>query len=227
MPTPKRGPRLGSGPSHQRHLLAGLATELFRHGRIRTTVSRAKMLRPYAEKLVTKAKKGDLAARREVLKTVHDREVVAHLFDDIAPRFADRDGGYTRILKLGPRAGDNAPMALIELVVRADESAAEVIEERKVARSRGLFGRRRRKEALVVAELDHDDHEGHDHGDLMVDDDELDGLPDVPDAGDLDEVLDAPDEAAAEASDAAAVEAKAIEAEDDADDSPPPESRTP
>ena len=116
MPTPKKGPRLGSGPDHQRLMLSTLASQLFIHEGINTTEAKAKLLRPYAEKLITKAKKGDLAARREVLKDIPDRDVVALLFHEIAPRFSERPGGYTRILKLGPRKGDGAPMARIELV---------------------------------------------------------------------------------------------------------------
>lgn len=116
MPTPKKGPRLGSGPDHQRLMLSTLAKQLFIHERIDTTEAKAKALRPYAEKLITKAKKGDLAARRDVLKDIPDRDVVALLFHEIAPRFTERQGGYTRILKLGPRKGDGAPMARIELV---------------------------------------------------------------------------------------------------------------
>ena len=116
MPTPKKGPRLGSGPDHQRLMLSTLAGQLFIHEGINTTEAKAKLLRPYAEKLITKAKKGDLAARREVLKDLPDRDIVALLFHEIAPRFSDRPGGYTRILKLGPRKGDGAPMARIELV---------------------------------------------------------------------------------------------------------------
>jgi large subunit ribosomal protein L17 len=144
MPTPKRGPRLGGGPAHQKHLLAGLASDLFRHGRITTTEAKAKALRPYAERLITKAKQGDLHARRQVLSKLHDRDVVAYLFEDVAPRFADRNGGYTRILKLEPRKGDGARMALIELVEQGTAAGEEVIEEAKQGRMRGLFGRRRR-----------------------------------------------------------------------------------
>lgn len=147
MPTPKRGPRLGGGPAHQKLLLANLASELFRHGRIKTTLAKAKALRPYAERLITKAKQGDLHARRQVLAKLRDRDVVAYLFEEVAPRFADRNGGYTRILKLGPRRGDNAPMALIELVEQGAESGGETIEDAKQSRSRGLFGRRRRRAA--------------------------------------------------------------------------------
>ena len=106
MPKPKKGPRLGSNPGHQKLLLSTLAAQLFTHEAIDTTEAKAKTLRPYAEKLITKAKKGDLAARREVLKDIPDRDVVAHLFHEIGPRFEDRQGGYTRILKLGPRKGD-------------------------------------------------------------------------------------------------------------------------
>jgi len=116
MPKPRKGPRLGSGPSHQRLLLAGLAAQLFIHGGINTTEAKAKAVRPLAERLITFAKRGDLAARREVLKVIPDRDVVAKLFHEIAPRYADRPGGYTRILKLGQRQDDGAPMARIELV---------------------------------------------------------------------------------------------------------------
>ena len=116
MPRPKKGPRLGSGPAHQKLMLGGLAASLFTHERVKTTEAKAKALRPVAEKLITFAKRGDVSARREVLKVVPDRDVVHRLFADIAPRFAERPGGYTRILKLGPRKGDGAPMAQIELV---------------------------------------------------------------------------------------------------------------
>jgi large subunit ribosomal protein L17 len=150
MPTPKRGPRLGGGPAHQRHILANQASDLFRHGRITTTQAKAKQLRPYAERLITKAKRGDLASRRAVLGQLRgDRDVVAYLFDEVAPRFADRNGGYTRTLKLGPRQGDNTPMVIIELVDRGVVSGDEVIEEAKAGRSRGLFGRRRKATAEV------------------------------------------------------------------------------
>jgi large subunit ribosomal protein L17 len=120
MPTPKKGPRLGSGPAHQRLMLNGLAAQLFVHERINTTEAKAKAVRPVAEKLITFAKKGDVAARREVLKQITDRDVVHKLFSEIGPRYAERSGGYTRILKLGPRKGDAAPMAMIELVESAE-----------------------------------------------------------------------------------------------------------
>ncbi|MEV0592099.1 50S ribosomal protein L17 [Nonomuraea cavernae] len=116
MPKPAKGARLGGSPAHERLILANLATDLFRHGRIRTTVTKAKRLRPVAERLITKAKKGDIHNRRQVLTVVKDKGVVHHLFTEIATTFAERPGGYTRITKIGARKGDNAPMAVIELV---------------------------------------------------------------------------------------------------------------
>ncbi|OBF05519.1 50S ribosomal protein L17 [Mycobacterium sp. 852002-10029_SCH5224772] len=116
MPKPTKGPRLGGSSSHQKALLANLATSLFEHGRIKTTEPKARALRPYAEKLITHAKKGALHNRREVMKRIRDKDVVHVLFEEIGPFFADRNGGYTRIIKVEPRKGDNAPMAVIELV---------------------------------------------------------------------------------------------------------------
>src|SRR3954465_9905282 len=116
MPTPKKGARLGGSPAHQKLMVSNLATALFEHGRITTTETRARVLRPVAERLITKAKRGDLHNPREVLKTIRDKSVVHTLFTEIAPTFAERPGGYTRITKIGPRKGDNAPMAVIELV---------------------------------------------------------------------------------------------------------------
>jgi large subunit ribosomal protein L17 len=116
MPKPTKGPRLGGSSSHQKAILANLATALFEHGRIKTTETKARALRPYAEKLITHAKKGTLHNRREVLKKIRDKDVVHNLFAEIGPFFADRKGGYTRIIKVEARKGDNAPMAVIELV---------------------------------------------------------------------------------------------------------------
>jgi large subunit ribosomal protein L17 len=116
MPTPTKGHRLGGSAAHQRHILANLATALFQHGRITTTEAKAKRLRPVAERLITFAKRGDMHARRHVLTVVTDKGVVHQLFTEIAPEFSERDGGYTRITKIGPRKGDNAAMAVIELV---------------------------------------------------------------------------------------------------------------
>ncbi len=116
MPTPTKGARLGGSPAHQRHMMANLATALFEHGKITTTEARARRLRPLAERLITFAKRGDLHARRQVLTVLTDKNVVHTLFADIGPSFASRDGGYTRITKVGPRKGDNAALAVIELV---------------------------------------------------------------------------------------------------------------
>ena len=131
MPTPTKGGRLGGSAAHQRLILANLATQLFEHGRIVTTETKAKRLRPLAEKLITKAKRGDIHARRLVLTTVRDKGVVHTLFTEIAPSLADREGGYTRITKVGPRKGDNAPMALIELV-------SESVEESRKANAKSV-----------------------------------------------------------------------------------------
>ncbi|KUP95667.1 50S ribosomal protein L17 [Thermobifida cellulosilytica] len=125
MPTPTKGPRLGAGPAHERLMLANLATSLFRHGRIKTTEAKAKRLRPYAEKLITLGKRGDLHARRLVLTKITDKSVVHELFTEIGPRYENRNGGYTRITKIGPRKGDNAPMAVIELVEALPAKAAK------------------------------------------------------------------------------------------------------
>jgi large subunit ribosomal protein L17 len=128
MPTPTKGPRLGGGPAHERLILANLATALFEHGRITTTEAKAKRLRPLAERLITKAKRGDLHARRQVLAVIRDKSVVHELFTEIGPRYAARAGGYTRITKVGPRKGDNAPMAVIELVEALTVQQAAVTE---------------------------------------------------------------------------------------------------
>jgi large subunit ribosomal protein L17 len=133
MPTPTKGPRLGGSPAHQKRMLANLATELFRRGRIQTTETKAKRLRPLAEHLITKAKRGDLHARRRVLTVVKDKDVVYQLFEHIAPRYGNRPGGYVRIVKTGPRQGDSAPMAVIELVEEL-QVAATTAPARKTAR---------------------------------------------------------------------------------------------
>lgn len=116
MPRPRKGPRLGDSPANEAHILANLASSLISEGKIKTTLPKAKAVRPLAEKLITKARRGDLHARRTVLKTITDVGVVTKLFDEVAPRYAERPGGYTRITKLGPRRGDGAEMAIIELV---------------------------------------------------------------------------------------------------------------
>jgi large subunit ribosomal protein L17 len=135
MPKPTKGPRLGGSSSHQKALLANLATSLFEHGRIKTTEPKARALRPYAEKLITHAKKGALHNRREVLKKIRDKDVVHALFEEIGPFFADREGGYTRIIKVEARKGDNAPMAVIELV-REKTVSSEADRARRVKASK-------------------------------------------------------------------------------------------
>jgi large subunit ribosomal protein L17 len=140
MPTPPKGPRLGGGPAHERLILANLATSLFEHGSITTTETKARRLRPLAERLITKAKRGDLHARRQVLSVIKDKGVVHVLFEEIGPRYAGRPGGYTRITKIGPRKGDNAPMAVIELVepmtvAQAAVGEAEAATKRSVKES--------------------------------------------------------------------------------------------
>jgi large subunit ribosomal protein L17 len=135
MPKPTKGPRLGGSSSHQKALLANLATSLFEHGRIKTTEPKARALRPYAEKLITHAKKGTLHNRREVLKKIRDKDVVHALFAEIGPFFADREGGYTRIIKVEARKGDNAPMAVIELV-REKTVTSEADRARRVKASK-------------------------------------------------------------------------------------------
>jgi large subunit ribosomal protein L17 len=140
MPTPTKGPRLGGGPAHEKLIISNLARALFSEGRIRTTEAKAKRLRPQAERLITFAKRGDVASRRQVLTVVRDKAVVHTLFAEIAPRFADRQGGYTRILKLGPRPGDGAPMVLIELVEQGEAERPSGDAEDGGRRRR--FGRR-------------------------------------------------------------------------------------
>lgn len=132
MPKPTKGARLGGSSSHQKAILANLATALFEHGRIKTTETKARVLRPYAEKLITHAKKGDLHNRREVLKKIRDKDVVHALFEEIGPFYADRNGGYTRIIKVENRKGDNAPMAIIELV-KEKTVTSEADRARRVA----------------------------------------------------------------------------------------------
>jgi len=136
MPTPTKGPRLGGGPAHERLILANLSTALFEHGRITTTETKAKRLRPLAERLITFAKRGDLSARRRVMTVVRDKSVVHTLFTEIAPQMAERNGGYTRITKVGNRKGDNAPMAVIELVREAYSPKQATVKEAEAATKR-------------------------------------------------------------------------------------------
>lgn len=160
MPTPKKGPRHGGSPKHHNMIVANLATELFRHGRIKTTKSKAKTMQPVAERMVTFAKRGDLHARRQVLTVIRDKDVVHKLFADIGPAAAERNGGYTRITAIGPRKGDNAPMALIELVDIIESPGGES-DLTEAPRRRWSLRRRRnnmsraardREEAILAAE---------------------------------------------------------------------------
>lgn len=149
MPTPTKGPRLGGGPAHERLMLANLATSLFEHRRITTTETRAKRLRPLAERLITFAKRGDLHARRRVLTVVRDKSVVHELFTEIAPMMAERNGGYTRITKIGPRKGDNAQMAVIELVQEPVSPKQATVREAEKATKRAATKKAEPKAAPV------------------------------------------------------------------------------
>jgi len=171
MPTPTKGPRLGGGPAHERLMLANLATALFEHGRITTTEAKAKRLRPLAERLITFAKRGDLHARRRVMTVVRDKSVVHTLFTEIGPQYAGRPGGYTRITKIGPRKGDNAPMAVIELV---EPMLEQVVAEATGATKRAAKEQAKAAGAPVVVETVVDevieDADGNVVEEIIVDD---------------------------------------------------------
>jgi large subunit ribosomal protein L17 len=158
MPTPTKGRRLGGSPAHERLILANLATALFQHGRITTTEVKAKRLRPFAERLITKAKQGTLHARRQVIGVVRDRDVSTKLFDEIGPQFAARPGGYTRIMKTAPRRGDAAPMAIIELVEPMPEPPAPAEPGRRRARKAA----RQESVAVLAGEADESPEETDD-----------------------------------------------------------------
>jgi large subunit ribosomal protein L17 len=180
MPTPTKGHRLGGSPAHERHILANLATALFQHGRITTTEAKARRLRPVAERLITFAKRGDMHARRHVLTVVTDKGVVHQLFTEIAPEFSERDGGYTRITKIGPRKGDNAAMAIIELV-RGEPVAAK--PRRRARRTEPATAEAPATATAVaetdeapVADLDDTDVDDADVDDTDVDDTDVDDV---------------------------------------------------
>jgi large subunit ribosomal protein L17 len=199
MPTPTKGHRLGGSPAHERHILANLATALFQHGRITTTEAKARRLRPVAERLITFAKRGDLHARRHVLTVVTDRGVVHQLFTEIAPQFSERDGGYTRITKIGPRKGDNAAMAVIELV-RGEPVAAK--PRRRARRADTRAAAPATATALAEPEVEDEAPEVEDEAPAVV----TREAPEVPEEGepeDVDEIADEAeaDEAEAEADD--------------------------
>jgi large subunit ribosomal protein L17 len=211
MPTPKKGPRLGGSPAHQRAILANLATSLFEHGSITTTEAKARMLRPFAERLITKAKRGDLHNRRQVLAVIRDKTVVHVLFTEIGPRFAERPGGYTRITKIGPRKGDNAPMAVIELVEaeftpRAQTSAPAGGSAKKAA------------PAAATAEAESETTDETTEAAASTDDTEATEAEDVSEAdvAETDEAQQPADEAAADEEPASESEREA-EASDEAD----------
>ena len=157
MPTPTKGPRLGGGPAHERRILANLATSLFEHRRITTTEAKAKRLRPLAERMVTFAKRGDLHARRRVMTVVRDKSVVHFLFTEIAPAMAERQGGYTRITKIGPRKGDNAPMAVIELVMEPVSPKQATVREAEKATKKAAAPKKASAKAAPAEEAPADE----------------------------------------------------------------------
>ncbi len=195
MPTPTKGHRLGGSPAHERHILANLATALFQHGRITTTEAKARRLRPVAERLITFAKRGDMHARRHVLTVVTDKGVVHQLFTEIAPEFSERDGGYTRITKIGPRKGDNAAMAVIELVrgepvaAKPRRRARRTTPEAPAAASAAAATAEAEADAEVdeAAEASAADAETQDVEDVLDDDAEVDDADADADADDEDE----------------------------------------
>jgi large subunit ribosomal protein L17 len=210
MPTPTKGHRLGGSPAHERHILANLATALFQHGRITTTEAKAKRLRPVAERLITFAKRGDLHARRHVLTVVTDKGVVHQLFTEIAPEFSERDGGYTRITKIGPRKGDNAAMAVIELV-RGEPVAAKPRRRARradtTAAAAGTAAAGTAAAATAVAEPEAEADEAPEAPEARV-------APEVPEEGEPEDTGEIADEAESDEGEAADAEAD-DEAEDE------------
>jgi large subunit ribosomal protein L17 len=200
MPTPTKGARLGGSAAHQKHMLANLATALFEHGKITTTEARARRLRPYAEKLITFAKRGDLHARRQVLTVVSDKSVVHTLFTEIGPSFAERDGGYTRITKIGQRKGDAARMAVIELVTE-EATAAKPRRRTRRATEAGTPAA-----AAVVTEAEVTDAEATD---AEATDAEADETPEVEDGTEVTDSAEGDEADDADADDPAADDAKA------------------
>ncbi|WP_163540685.1 50S ribosomal protein L17 [Occultella kanbiaonis] len=197
MPKPTKGPRLGGGPAHERLILANLAQSLFEHQSITTTEAKAKRLRPLAERLITKAKRGDLHARRQVLAVLSRKDVVHTLFADIAPAMAEREGGYTRITKIAPRKGDNAPMAVIELVTEPVSPKQATVREAEAATKRDVKEKATEAKAAEATTDEADDVDG----DAVAEDtatDEADEADAVEEAADADEADAADDEAPAE-----------------------------
>jgi large subunit ribosomal protein L17 len=219
MPTPTKGHRLGGSPAHERHILANLATALFQHGRITTTEAKAKRLRPVAERLITFAKRGDLHARRHVLTVVTDKGVVHQLFTEIAPQFSERDGGYTRITKIGPRKGDNAAMAVIELV-RGEPVAAKPRRRARRADPTPAAGATATATATAAAAAATAVAEPEaEAAEAVTDEAPLREAPEVPEEGEAEEIDDLADVAESDENDDDA-EADDAESEDDADPRP-------
>jgi large subunit ribosomal protein L17 len=218
MPQPKKAARFGGTPAHHNMILSNLATELFRHGRIRTTHAKAKAVQPLADRMVTFAKRGDVHARRQVLRVIRDKDVVHKLFADVGPVFADRQGGYTRVLKLGPRKGDAAPMALIELVEGVSVGGQGALEEEP---RRRWSLRRRRGGSLSAGALRRQEERaaGLDADEEPVDEPVAEEEPEAPLADDYPEDTTEADPAEVEARLAAEEEAEAA----DADDAEPPD----
>jgi large subunit ribosomal protein L17 len=221
MPTPTRGRRMGGSSAHQRHILANLATALFEHGKITTTEAKARRLRPYAERLITFAKRGDLHARREVLTVVTDKGVVHTLFTEIGPRYATREGGYTRITKIGPRKGDNAPLAVIELV--AEEATATPSRRRRARRAPAPEPRASRSRTAAAAPAQADAPEDVTEQDTVSEDTEAeDTAPEDAEAEDTtpedvatEEAAPADEQAGEAAPEAVAADTEDAEAEDE------------
>jgi large subunit ribosomal protein L17 len=219
MPQPAKGARLGGGPAHERLILANLATALFEHRRITTTEAKARRLRPVAERLITKAKRGDLHARRQVLSTIRDKTIVHVLFTEIGPSYANRDGGYTRITKIGPRKGDNAPMAVIELVEPLPE---RVVTEATSATRRAARDAETRPAAPVAVPTQAEGAQPEPAGATPVEPVEQEAFDRAAQAqaaaaaGDVDAALDAADAAEA-AAEEAGTEAAEVAAEAAAD----------
>jgi large subunit ribosomal protein L17 len=221
MPTPSKGPRLGGGPAHERLMLAGLATALFEHGRLTTTEAKARRLRPMAERLITKARRGDLHARRQVLAVIQDKAVVHELFTEIGPRYVGRPGGFTRITKVGPRKGDNAPMAVIELVGPMTVAEEAVGEAEAATRSAAKKAPARKSTAKKAAAAEEATQVGQEGDEVAASDDaDVAAHQEAEDEADADVAAheDGEHEADAAPDDADADVAAHEDAEDEADE---------
>jgi large subunit ribosomal protein L17 len=224
MPTPTKGRRMGGSPAHQRHMMANLATALFEHGRITTTEARARRLRPVAERLITFAKRGDLHARRRVMTTVTDRDVVHTLFSEIGPRFESREGGYTRITKIGPRKGDNAPMAVIELMPEETEARQRRRRARRTQRAARPTASQPEAAAAAEAEVTDEEPERDAAADSADQADSAEALAAGSEVGEEDESdLEANEDAEAEEDESNLAADERDESDADSDESDEPE----